>query len=163
MRTLNGIGTMLYGWRHQTDGTAFATKWFVLGYVPLIPLRRYHLRVVTDLRKKESFIQTETEGFLAGTPVQKTHYEIHRDLALSPRDILRTLGRTYLLGPVLMLWPALLMALFSRFMDRNPQWRDYDWPLFAVLGLVVILFANILTVALIALRRARGFQGGLFD
>jgi hypothetical protein len=163
MRTFNGIGTMLYGWRHEPDGTAFATKWFVLGYVPVIPLKRYHLRVLTDLRQRERFVEVEKQGFFGGTPVQKTQYEIHRELTLSPRDILRTLGRTFLLGPVLMLWPAFLMALFFRLMDRNPQWREHDWPMFAALALSVILIANILTVALIALRRARGFQGGLFQ
>ena len=27
MSTLNGFGTLFYGWRHQADGTATATRW----------------------------------------------------------------------------------------------------------------------------------------
>jgi len=42
MRTINGIGTMLYG-RHQSgpDGTYIATLWFTLLFVPVWPLGSY--------------------------------------------------------------------------------------------------------------------------
>jgi hypothetical protein len=36
--TLNGMGTRYQGTRWLSDGTYITTKWFVLFYVPLIPL-----------------------------------------------------------------------------------------------------------------------------
>ena len=48
MATFNGIGTMLYGRRDfdPADGAHFATLWFTLLFIPLIPLRQYLVRDV---------------------------------------------------------------------------------------------------------------------
>lgn len=46
MSTVNGVGTMRYGWKHRPDGTAEATVWFVVAFIPLIPIRREHVRVI---------------------------------------------------------------------------------------------------------------------
>jgi hypothetical protein len=48
MSTVNGIGTLRYGWDHHPDGTASATLWFVIGFLPVVPLRRERLCVVSD-------------------------------------------------------------------------------------------------------------------
>jgi hypothetical protein len=75
MGTFNGIGTMYHTWRHQVDGTAFAIKWFVLFCLPIVPLPRHHLRIVTDFSQKEPFLTAEKKGFFAGLPVQSTNYQ----------------------------------------------------------------------------------------
>jgi hypothetical protein len=41
--TINGIGTRYYGRRAAGHGTYIATKWIVLFYLPLIPLRSYRI------------------------------------------------------------------------------------------------------------------------
>src|ERR1700749_2258508 len=41
--TFNGIGTRLIGWKHSDDGTATATVWFSLFYLPIFPYGRYRL------------------------------------------------------------------------------------------------------------------------
>lgn len=46
MSTLNGIGTTYLGYSHRNrDGSHFATKWFVLWGLSVIPLGRYRLTV----------------------------------------------------------------------------------------------------------------------
>ncbi len=46
MFTLNGVGTMLYGRRDfdPSDGTYFATLWFTVLFLPIVPLRQYLVR-----------------------------------------------------------------------------------------------------------------------
>ena len=41
--TLNGIGTRYQGVRWLPDGTYVTTKWFVLLYVPLVPLGSFRV------------------------------------------------------------------------------------------------------------------------
>ena len=43
MFTFNGIGTRLYGKRHYNgvDGSYIATKWFVIMFLPIVPLGSY--------------------------------------------------------------------------------------------------------------------------
>jgi hypothetical protein len=41
--TLNGIGTRYQGTRWLPDGTYTTTKWFVLIYVPIIPLGSFRV------------------------------------------------------------------------------------------------------------------------
>ncbi len=44
MYTFNGIGTTLYGRRErQPDGSHVATKWVVLFFFPVLPLRSYRV------------------------------------------------------------------------------------------------------------------------
>ena len=44
----NGIGTYYLNWEHCSDGTALATKWFAIFYLPVIPLRREQISVVSS-------------------------------------------------------------------------------------------------------------------
>jgi hypothetical protein len=69
MSTVQGVGTRFYGWKHHSDGTAHATQWFTLFYLPVVPLRRYGLRVLTDFAQKEPFMVVPSSGFFAGYPI----------------------------------------------------------------------------------------------
>jgi hypothetical protein len=46
MRSVNGIGTTLYGKREvsPSDGTYIATQWFIIFYLPIFPLASYRVR-----------------------------------------------------------------------------------------------------------------------
>jgi hypothetical protein len=162
--TFNGLGTMYYGWRHQDDGTATATKWFVVVWVPVVPLARYRLRVVTDFQKKEPFMEVKRDGFLAGAAaVQRTEYQLLQKVPLVLTEVLSTYVWTYLVGPILMAWPVLVFWALDAYLNRHPQFRQENWVLYVGLALAVLLFANPIAIGLIALRKARGFQGRVFE
>jgi hypothetical protein len=48
MSTINGFGTMRYDWIHREDGTSEATTWFVMAFLPILPLKRESVMVVSD-------------------------------------------------------------------------------------------------------------------
>ena len=165
MGTVQGVGTRFYGWRHGDDGTAHATLWFAAFFLPLVPLKRFHLRVLTDFAKKEPFLVVPRTGFFAGSPtgLQVDHYELLERTPLRAAEIVRTLALTYVMGPVLMAWPVALFFLMDAVLDGRPEWRQSTAVLYAVVALVMIVFGNAIAVPLIALRRTRGFRGGLFE
>ena len=156
MSTFNGFGTMYYGWRHNADGTAFATKWLVGMWVPLIPLARHQICILTDLGRPEPFLQVEQEGFLKGLPVQYTHYRLLASASPVLREVLATYAWTYALGPILMGWPIVAMRGFGELIDEHPHWRDSTATLIVLVLLGVLVVANPIFVALHAIRRARG-------
>ena len=41
--TFNGLGTMYYGHEPLEDGTYIATEWFVVCFIPVIPLQSHHV------------------------------------------------------------------------------------------------------------------------
>src|SRR5262245_57841833 len=46
MSTFHGCGISYYGWRHADDGTAVATKWITVLWLPVFPLHRERIRVL---------------------------------------------------------------------------------------------------------------------
>jgi hypothetical protein len=48
MSTINGFGTMRYDWLHREDGMSEATTWLVLAFLPIFPLRREKVVVVSE-------------------------------------------------------------------------------------------------------------------
>lgn len=71
LRTINGIGTKLYGTSNydQNDKSYIATKWFVFIGLPIIPLASY--RVIQG-ETKSKFIGTETNYQMVVVPLNKT-------------------------------------------------------------------------------------------
>jgi hypothetical protein len=163
--TINGVGTMYYGWQHFADGSATTTKWFVLLYLPIWPLERHKLRVLTDLTKRKHLTPLELVGAALGAAeaVERTRYRILDREPVVGREVAGTYAWTYLLGAVLVAWPALLMWWGNSYLEGNPQWRQSNTVLYAGLAAAVLLIVNPIAVVLIALRRARGFNGGLFE
>jgi hypothetical protein len=163
MSTFNGSGTMYYGWRHLPDGTAVASKWFAIVWLPVLPLKRHHLRVLTDFQTKEPFVRTADRGLLAGVPEEVTQYELLSVGPVKLSEVVSTYSWTYIIGAVLVAWPALLFWAFIRVLDVHPSWREADATMYGGLLLGLLLIVNPITVALIAVRRARGFQGAVFE
>jgi hypothetical protein len=162
MSTFNGFGTLFYGWQHKKDGTSVTTKWVVFFYIPVFPISRHHVKVLTNFNN-EKFLTTSEHGFLAGTPAQITRYDMIENTPLNFREIANTYVKTFILGPILLLWPGLIFFGLTWLLKRNPEWKSHTWVVYVSVGVTVIMLANIIAVTMIALRRARGFQGGLFQ
>jgi hypothetical protein len=92
MSTINGCGTMHYDWSHLQDGTAQATKWIVLFFFPIVPLKREHLRVA----------DTRTLGGA---------YYIYGRVPMRAYGIARTYLKAYLLVPVILVVPPAILFL----------------------------------------------------
>lgn len=102
MSTVNGCGTLHYDWSHSDDGTSCATKWIVLFFFPVIPLKREHLRVENANALNAMHI-----------PCGKVPMEAY--------GVIRTYLKAYLLVPaVLMGPPAALIAGLIAVIDFLP-------------------------------------------
>ncbi len=159
MSTLNGIGTMYYSWRHHDDDTATATKWFVVMWLPVIPLARHHLRVLTDLAAPEPFVATGTQGFLAGTPAQHTEYHVIETGSPQFREVALTLAWTYLAGPLLLAWPLAPFWLVGPACDYfgiSVEARRSNTAIVLWFFMSIPILVNPIVVTLWALRQARG-------
>jgi len=155
MSTLNGFGTLYYGWRHASDGTATATKWLAVSWVPVIPLQRQHLRVLTDFEKPQ-----QPKAGLGGLVVSQTdHYQIIADTPLSAKEIALTLAKTYIGLPALLFAPMLVVALFMKLLqhmgvDVRPGTMAFN----VFIGASFAALLNFLYQAIRAIRRSRGWQ-----
>jgi len=109
--TFNGIGVRLLGWTHREDGTATATTWFTLLYLPLFPLARYELFTPS----KEDFGPRASVGrvvaAVAGHVSLTTNYRFTGRLPLSGDEVLRTYLFAYVGLPLIIFAP--LAAIFA--------------------------------------------------
>jgi hypothetical protein len=69
MSTLNGFGTMRYDWAHREDGTAEATTWLVMAFLPIWPLRREKVVVLAKGHDPASVVGVATSALGAATGV----------------------------------------------------------------------------------------------
>jgi hypothetical protein len=147
MSTFNGIGNKFYGWHHVTsrDRTAYATEWFVFLFVPIVPLARYKLRILTD---------RANEGFFGGGA---DHYELLQRTELDWSEVVMTWW-AFVRGLAIVLVPFFISLRIS---DYQNELRETGQPHNAVLGTVAaacLLFslAAAIVVPMRALRRSRG-------
>ena len=155
MSTINGFGTTYYGWRHQSDGTATATKWLTVSWLPVIPLGRQRLRVLSDLAKPE--LKSEALGLVVS---QVDRYQYLEKLPLSAGELLLTLGKTYIGLPAILILPMLglaciLVALHKFGVDVRPETTAFE---VVMLGGGLLVFLNFFWQIVLAIRRARGWQ-----
>jgi hypothetical protein len=147
MSTVNGIGTRFYGWRPPpcADHGAHATLWFVVFYIPLIPLARHRVKVPTDHAE---------EGFLCGAVDE---CEVLGGMPLVWGEVLRTWW-AFLRGLLMVVAPFLTCLWISGY--QNAQ-RKHGLPHNSTLGMVAsvcLLLSLVAAIALptSALRRSRG-------
>ena len=159
LRSINGIGTSLRGWSHRPDGTAFATEWFVLVYLPILPLRRFHVRVLTDFAN-EPFVPAPAEGgWIQGGFSWSDPVEVLARLPLSWPEIGWTYWRAYALVPLLCVWPILLSRLGTELYRRSVGDPLAHPPQAWVFASGAVALVNLLVVLLVAARRMRGYAG----
>lgn len=113
MSSINGFGTLYYGWRHFQDGTSTATKWLALFYIPVIPLQRHTLKVLTDFTHEGVQVKPIAGGLLGVSASQMNHYLIVKKTPLVLREAFITYLKTYVVLPILMFWPFCLAVLLG--------------------------------------------------
>lgn len=162
MSTINGFGTKFYGWRHFPDGTSTATRWVSFFYIPVVPLARMKLRVLTDFQSENFFPKPAEAPRDSILPLVKSgwftledHYQMVQKLSLSGGEIFKTYVRTFVLMPLAMLWPLSVLFAVGSFGQAHHIFEDM-WFIWAFLLLFLAAFANLLAVAIWAIRRSRG-------
>ena len=73
--TLNGIGTKIYGGKDPcpTCGSKIQTKWFVVLYIPLIPLGKYRTKWCDPFHYlSRKLIKTRAQSTSEATPFHST-------------------------------------------------------------------------------------------
>jgi hypothetical protein len=84
--SINGFGTTFYGRRlRRPDGSYVTTKWFILAFLPILPLESARLK---DSRR----------GF------SRQEYEALEDIGLDWVQVLNTYVYVYLLFPLSLYW-----------------------------------------------------------
>ena len=68
MSTVNGFGTLYYGWKARPDGTAEATRWIVAALFPVIPLCRHRIRVLNTRDERAVVLPVCWERVRDATP-----------------------------------------------------------------------------------------------
>lgn len=112
MGTTNGFGTQFYDWEYLDNGQAEATSWLVAAFFPIIPLRRVRLRVHTS-GQKPSFFSLKSGGSF------QISYDELKTVANTPARIVRTDLKGWLLTPLILLAPLLVMMVLSRILPRE--------------------------------------------
>ena len=99
--TINGLGTALYG-RHnwRRDGSFQATKWFVVAFFPVAPLKTLRVRPYASRTLREDLGQLR--------PSREYGYEVLEELPLSHSQVLRT----YAFAIAFCAWSVLLVWFF---------------------------------------------------
>ena len=147
MSTVNGIGTKFYGWQpvRLADRSAFATRWFVFFYVPIFPLARYKLKVLTD---------RANEGFFGGAA---DHYQVLGETSLVWSEVLGTWW-AFLRGLLLVVVPFLAFLWIHGYQNSLlAQGRPHNPILGAISGACILAsLVAAVVVPLRALRRSRG-------
>lgn len=158
MVSINGIGTGYRGWRHAEDGTATATLWITVVFLPVLPLRRYRLRSRTDF-DAERFPRNPlvVAAALGGGLQWSDPVEIQERLPLAWKEIGGTYLWCYLLIPLLCLWPVLVGRLVFRHWLPDAGIAAPDW---VHVGFAVLVLAYMGAVLAIAARRLRGAPPG---
>ncbi|MCH5670424.1 hypothetical protein [Streptomyces gilvus] len=99
MSTVNGIGTKFLGFGYRNrDGSHYATQWFVVLDLPILPLRRYRLTVGADVHHP-----------LGAGSRTLTRYVLHEETRLDSGEIMLTYLTWWLLGPLVVAGPAALL------------------------------------------------------
>jgi hypothetical protein len=154
MSSINGFGTTYYGWRHFDDGTATATKWMSVSWLPIFPLHRQRLRVLTDFKKNE--LKAEAGGLFVS---QVDRFEFLEKLPLSAKEVGITLGKTYLGFPALVVVPMLVLAgvlIGLHYLGVNVS---PEAPVFtAFIAATFLVLIHFLWRVVLAIRQARGWQ-----
>jgi len=154
LNSIDGFGTTYYGWRHFADGTATATKWLSVSWVPIFPLHRQRLRVRTDFQDPE--LKAEAGGLYV---TQVDHFEFIEKLPLSAKEVAITLSKTYLGFPALFVLPMLVLVGLLIGLHYLGVGISPGTPVFtAFVGTTFLVLMHFFWRVVLAIRHARGWQ-----
>jgi len=138
--TINGIGTMYYGWKAHPDGSATATWWIVVVFLPLIPLRRERLRIYSPGADN-----------IALPATGQTAWQIVERLPLDWTSILLTYFKGFIIVPAILIGPIVLAVLGVKFGFQKLQMKVPEYVIgigaFAAIVYCAVVIAYILDVA----------------
>ena len=158
MATINGTGTLYWGWRHSADGTAIATRWFAILWMPIIPLYRQRVRVLTNF---ETGQPTHPAGLGV---VELTDYEDLGRLPLSFSEVAVTMAKTYLGLPLILLGPLAVTGLFMLLVAKVSQVLTGDRNVgnetipMIFTGIAMLAIFNFIWQCLLAIRAGKGWH-----
>ena len=113
MSTLNGVGTLYYDWQSNSDGTANATKWFVVFFLPVVPMRRERVRVLSTEIKRSGVLDTLLALTGNGSGFE-TRIEVLGQVPNSAGRILKTYLWAYIGVPMIAFFiPIMLMVALT--------------------------------------------------
>ncbi len=160
MATVNGLGTMRYDWSGRSDGTAEATLWFVIFFLPIVPLRREHLRVVSAQVERTGFLST-VAAFCGAGAGWKSQIEVLGPIPQSPWRVLRTYLMGFIGVPLVTFVGPMLLLVFGVTMSLKrgapvPEWMS------GVIGVcsIVIMLWTAVVIARILDRAAGRMHAG---
>lgn len=156
MSNVSGFGTLYYGWKHSADGTGTATKWITILWLPVIPLFREKLRVLTNFKEDSKNIRAELGGLVLS---QQDKYERIGRLPLSINEILVTYLKAYIGLPIILIGPLVLLFAFLGLLHHfGVSIEPNSTPFYIFMVGYFIAFINFLWQCVRAIRRARGWQ-----
>jgi len=158
MSTLNGFGTLFYGWKHFPEQASTATKWLAAFYIPVVPLGRYQLRVHTSFGNDRTQVRATPIGLVAS---QHKYFEILGKTPLSWHEVLLTYASAFIGLPLLMFAPILAIWLLHylgwtahyKTQEEMPMWLTIVFAIMTAAQLVCVLYWPIW-----AIRKSRGMQ-----
>ncbi len=135
--TAFGTGLRYLGWRHFDDGTAEATLWFVILFLPVFPRKKHHVIVLSNPASPDS-VKVGGVPFIYSTYSIDDEYRILGEGPLVVGEVLRTYLHAYLIIPILLFWPAPLLIWHMQYAN-GPYEEDVrnDGPLLLNMGLVL--------------------------
>lgn len=154
MSTYGGFGSLYYGWRHRPDGTSTATKWLAVFYIPVVPLRRDHVKVLTDFENDRIGVQSLAGGLLGTALTQTDYFQVLERLPLSFSEVGLTYAKTFLGLPLLMAFPYGVFLLVAKLI--GPDLFDSDIGKQVAMGISFVCLANFLWWPIWAIRKSRG-------
>jgi hypothetical protein len=159
MSTINGIGTLRYDWDHHSDGTSSATLWFVIGFLPVIPLRRERLYVASEGLEPSRAIDVAGAALGAAVGIGsgfRSQFQILQKELMRPAGILRTYVFGFLVTPLLafgvpvfVVWASVRLLELLQF-----DMREYGVYVAIALGIASVLWAAVVIAKI--LDRAAG-------
>ena len=152
MGTFNGIGTFRYGKDDaRDDGSYVATEFAVFLMLPVFPIVTERLRLIAI---------EDRVSLTGGRGVGTTRYEIVERLPLRWSQIGRTYARCWLLVPLVLLWPLLLLIL-SGFLANVIAGKDAASRFMSTVAPVVAVVAAVYIIAMATYLLYRARRVGL--
>jgi hypothetical protein len=155
--------TRLYEWQHF-DGYSTATLWFTLLFLPIFPLKKLKLQVRTNF-ENETISDSEAIMFLMNSrklagAEEKNDYNLLGEDKVKGLDVVKTLLKTYVGFPVLLLWPVALLGLGywlingTEYFPKQSTQIKFLAPVLILLNVATLV--NFISTPIWAIRRTRG-------
>lgn len=155
MSNYHGCGVIRYGWRHAPDGTATATNWISVLWLPVIPIYRERLRVLTNFEND----QENTEAVFGGIILEQVdRNQVLERQPLNSKGVGITLLKVYIGLPAYLVVPNLIIALLFKtlFYHKGMNLKPGSPAYMALMVPAVLIFLNFIWQIVRAIRRSRG-------